>query len=374
MREQQGVQLEGTTFDERWLIVDLENNENRIAHTDVFCDRRRPCITLPGPDMTRRFEFKLLPGETDAALLAPDMVQHLLASHGADPRATIRRKTVSRFHARVAQHWSFGRVTLAGDAAHLTPPFAGQGMNSGIRDAHNVAWKLSAVLRGLAGPKLLESYEQERKDHIWQMVNLALRMGRVMSPPSWLNGVLTQAGFMALNLVPSARDYVAQMKYKPPPRFHAGFLLPDGKGRHSIVGRMLQQPMVRTAAGSSVLLDEVLGDRFTLLLRTASPAEDFGQLGQPVWDALAVRRVAILPQDSAVPTGWASGDAVVELGDALSRALARYDRHALLLRPDHYVAAAIPLAAPEQTAKAMQALLDSTWPSNPAHQATRQAA
>ena len=230
------------------------------------------------------------------------------------------------------------------------------------------------MLRGLAGPKLLESYEQERKDHIWQMVNLALRMGRVMSPPSWLNGVLTQAGFMALNLVPPARDYVAQMKYKPPPRFHAGFLLQDGKGRHSIVGRMLPQPMVRTAAGSSVLLDEVLGGRFTLLLRTASPAEDFAHLRQPVWDTLAVRRVALLPQDAALPTGWAGGEAVVEFDGALSRALARYDRHALLLRPDHYVAAAIPLAAPGQSAKAVQALLASTWPSNPADQTTHQAA
>ena len=102
------------------------------------------------------------------------------------------------------------------------------------------------------------------------MIRLALRMGRIMSPPSWLNGVLTQAGFLALNLVPPARDYVAQMKYKPPPRFHAGFLLPDGKGRHSFVGRLLPQPMVRTADGQSVLLDEVLGNRFTLLLRSAS--------------------------------------------------------------------------------------------------------
>ncbi len=361
VREQQGVQLEGTTFDERWLIVDLENNENRITHTEVFCDRRRPCITLPGPERTRRFEFKLLPDETDAALLAPDSVQRLLATHGADPRATIRRKTVYRFHARVAPRWSFGRVLLAGDAAHLTPPFAGQGMNSGIRDAHNLAWKLAAVLRGLAGPKLLDSYEQERKDHIWQMVNLALRMGRIMSPPSWLNGALTQAGFMALNLVPPARDYLAQMKYKPAPRFHAGFLLPDGKGRHSLVGRMLPQPMVRTADGSSFLLDEVLGNRFSLLLRTANPAADFASLRQPVWDALGVGRVAVLPQDGALQACGPGWKAVAELDSSLSQALGRYDRHALLLRPDHFVAAAIPLAAPNSAARAVEVLLASTW-------------
>ena len=295
VREQLGVQLEGTTFDERWLIVDLENNENTTEHTQVFCDRRRPCITLPGPDRTRRFEFKLLPGETDAELLAPDTVAELIRSHGADPVATLRRKVVYRFHARVAPRWSFGRVLLAGDAAHLTPPFAGQGMNSGIRDAHNLAWKLAAVVQGSVGPGLLDSYEQERKDHVWQMIGLAMRMGRIMSPPSWLNGVATQAGLLALNLVPPARDYVTQMKYKPPPRFHHGFLLPDGRGRHSVVGRLLPQPMVRTAAGTSVLLDEVLGNRFVLLLRTADPAAGFARLAHPVWDRLGARRVALLP-------------------------------------------------------------------------------
>ena len=212
VREKLGIKLEGTTFSERWLIVDLENNGNRIKHTEVFCDKRRPCITLPGPDQTRRFEFKLLAGEKDEDLLEQKTVERLLAAHGADPNATLRRKTVYRFHARVAPRWREGRVFLAGDAAHLTPPFAGQGMNSGIRDALNLSWKLAAVLQGAAGPGLLDSYEQERKDHCWQMINLALRMGRVMSPKTWAHGVVTQSAFRLLNMWPAARDYIAQMK------------------------------------------------------------------------------------------------------------------------------------------------------------------
>ena len=361
VREQQGVHLEGTTFDERWLIVDLENNENTTEHTQVFCDRRRPCITLPGPDRTRRFEFKLLPGETDADLLQPETVQHLISSHGADPAATIKRTVVYRFHARVAPRWSFGRVLLAGDAAHLTPPFAGQGMNSGIRDAHNLAWKLAAVVGGAIGPGLLDTYEQERKDHIWQMIGLALRMGRIMAPPSWLEGVLTQGSLLALNLVPPARDYVAQMKFKPPPRFHAGFLLPDGKGRRSVVGRLLPQPLVQQADGSTALLDEVLGTRFTLLLRTADPARDFARLAHPVWDRLGVRRVAVMPQGAALTrdAGWV---AVSETDGALGRALSLYGGCALLLRPDHYVAAAVPLASPDAAAEAVATMLAATWP------------
>ncbi len=359
VREQQGVHLEGTTFDERWLIVDLENHENTTEHTKVFCDRRRPCITLPGPDGTRRFEFKLLPGETDAALLAPATIAELMRTHGADPAATIRRKVVYRFHGRVAPRWRFGpvllgRVLLAGDAAHLTPPFAGQGMNSGIRDAHNLAWKLAAVLDGTAGPGLLDSYEAERKDHVWQMIGLALRMGRIMSPPSWLHGAATQTALRALKLVPPARDYVAQMKYKPPPRFHAGFVVPDGRGRRSVVGRLLPQPMVRTADGGTVLLDEVLGNGFTLLLCGAT--RGFAGLAHPVWDRLLVQRLAVLP-DGAVP----GEGSVSEVGGSLAQALSRYRDCALLVRPDHYVAAAVPLASPDGVAGAVAAMLTDTW-------------
>ena len=359
VREQQGVQLEGTTFEERWLILDLEDNENTVTHTEVFCDRRRPCITLPGPDRTRRYEFKLLPGETDADLLDSAMVAKLLSTHGADPAATLRRKVVYRFHARVAPRWSFGRVFLAGDAAHLTPPFAGQGMNSGIRDAQNLAWKLAAVLDGRAGPGLLDTYEQERSDHIWQMIGLALRMGRVMSPPSWLRGALTQAGFMALNVWPPARDYVQQMKYKPPPRFNAGFLVPDGKGRRSIVGRLLPQPMVRLADGREALLDELLGNRFALLLPSGQPSS-LARLRHPVWDRLGASRVALVPHGA--PAAPADGIEVAALaGGALDGVAADYAGHALLLRPDHYVAATVPLAGADPAAQAVEDLLAASW-------------
>ncbi len=361
VREQQGVSLEGTTFDERWLIVDLENNENTTKHTEVFCDRRRPCITLPGPDRTRRFEFKLLPGEMDADLLDPATVDQLLRTHGANPAATLRRKVVYRFHARVAPRWSFGRVFLAGDAAHLTPPFAGQGMNSGIRDAQNLAWKLKAVLDGRAGPGLLATYEQERKDHIWQMVHLALRMGRVMSPPSWLEGLLTQAGFLALKAWPPARDYVAQMKYKPPPRFGAGFLVPDGKGRASLIGRLLPQPMVR-ADGRDILLDEVIGLRFALLMRGADAPAALARLRAPVWDELGVVRVAVLPagMGSAAPVP-AGMTVVTEASAELAGAARPYDGCALLLRPDHYVAAAVPVADAGGAERAVAALVASGY-------------
>ena len=365
VREQLRIQLEGTTFDERWLILDLENNENATKHTEVFCDKRRPCITLPGPGRTRRFEFKLLPGEKDEDLLNNATVERLLRAHGADTRSAVRRKVVYRFHARVAPRWSSGRVFLAGDAAHLTPPFAGQGMNSGVRDAHNLAWKLAAVLRRRAGPGLLDTYESERKDHIWQMIRLALRMGKVMSPRTWLSGFITQTAFLALTIWPPARDYVAQMKYKPPPRFHAGFLVPDAKSvRKTLVGRLIPQPTVTTQDGRGVLLDEALGQGFVLLARTAHPLRDFGKLTQPIWDRLGAARVAVLP--AGAQTRAVQGVVLVhEIDRALADALIAYQNCALLLRPDHYVAATIPFADPDGAAKAVEALLARTWTEKP---------
>jgi 3-(3-hydroxy-phenyl)propionate hydroxylase len=348
VRAIQGVQLAGTSFDERWLIVDLEDCEHTTRHTKVFCDIRRPCITLPGPDRTRRYEFKLLPGETEAQLLDPATIARLLRDHDADPAATIRRTVVYRFHARVAPRWSFGRrVFLAGDAAHLTPPFAGQGMNSGLRDAQNLAWKLAAVLDGRAGPALLDSYETERRDHVWQMINLALRMGRIMAPRSALHGAVTRGVFRTLNLWPPARDYVAQMKYKPKPRFAEGFLVPDGRGARSTpVGRLFPQPRVVTGDGPR-LLDDVLGNRFALVAR--DPAS-LAALRHPLLDRLGVVRVALLPQ-GATPVG----DAVTL--DGPDDPLAGHENEALLLRPDHYVAAALPFADPAPVLARLERLL-----------------
>jgi len=360
VREIQGVALSGTTFDERWLIVDLENNVNTITHTEVFCDSRRPCITLPGPDNTRRFEFKLLPGETDAAMLDSTVVGELIRGHGADPAARIVRKVVYRFHARVAPQWRFGRVFLAGDAAHLTPPFAGQGMNSGIRDVQNLAWKLAAVLAGQAGPGLLDSYEAERRDHVWQMVYLALRMGRVMSPRNRLHGLLVQSAFRSLKLWPAAADYVAQMKYKPKPRFTAGFIVAYGKRRQDLVGRLLPQPVIADAQGERHRLDDVLGRGFVLLIRGERAETRFAGLRQPIWDRLGVARIALLPA-GAVATHAEGVTTIFETEEGLSDALRRCTDHALLLRPDRFVAAVIPLSDPGRIVAEIDRLVECTW-------------
>jgi 3-(3-hydroxy-phenyl)propionate hydroxylase len=149
VREQLGIQLTGSTYDEKWLIVDLLERNSAFRHTRTYCDPARPAIRLPGPDGTLRYEFMLHEGEDPDEMLDEARVRGWIhAREPADARLPITRKVVYAFHARVASRWKAGRVLLAGDAAHLTPPFAGQGMNSGVRDAANLAWKLAAVVQG----------------------------------------------------------------------------------------------------------------------------------------------------------------------------------------------------------------------------------
>lgn len=157
-----GIAMRGDTYQQRWLIVDICGTKEEYHHTRVFCDPARPGITLPGPNGTRRFEFMVHANEDDEAIRSEESVRNLIAAVGPDREAPIRRRVVYTFHARIAERWRSGRVFLAGDAAHLSPPFAGQGMNSGVRDSHNLSWKLAAVLRGVLGDGVLDSYEQER--------------------------------------------------------------------------------------------------------------------------------------------------------------------------------------------------------------------
>jgi 3-(3-hydroxy-phenyl)propionate hydroxylase len=172
-------------FDEPWLVVDaqVKRPERMPALNLQICDPARPttCV-LMGPGR-HRWEFMIRPGEDAQAFLDDALIAKLMSSWVNDGDVEIDRKAVYRFHGLVAKDWRRGRVILAGDAAHQTPPFAGQGMCSGIRDAVNIAWKLGAVLRGEAGEGLLDTYQTEREPHVRAVTETAIAMGRVVCMP-----------------------------------------------------------------------------------------------------------------------------------------------------------------------------------------------
>jgi len=342
VRKTLGIAMSGSTFRERWLIVDLENSPSPSPHTKVYSNPKRPCIALPGPVNTRRYEFMLHDHETDAEMLTSGMIAHLMQTHEAAPQSRVVRKTVYTFHARLAEQWSNGRVLLAGDAAHLTPPFAGQGMNSGLRDANNLAWKLAAVTRGQLGPKLLASYEPERRDHAWAMIEFALNMGQVIAPKSPFKAWAIENAFRVLSLVPKARDYIAQMKFKPPPRFAQGFIVPDGEGaRQTLVGRLFPQPRI-----GGDLLDDRLGEGFSLVVRSPRADAVTARLAGAPWNKLKARVVA-MPLDAG------------------GARLARFNDHVFLLRPDRYVAACMKVDDLDREAAKVAALVAGTFSPSP---------
>lgn len=180
VREALGITLEDYHFDEPWLVVDtIPQDPGKLPSVNLqICDPARPttCV-LMGPGC-HRWEFMLLPGEDATTALADGFVEALLAPW--DVEVSIQRKAVYRFHGLIAQSWRVGNILLAGDSAHQMPPFAGQGMCSGIRDAANLGWKLAAVLNNGASPDLLDTYQPERDRSVRDYIELAIAMGRVV--------------------------------------------------------------------------------------------------------------------------------------------------------------------------------------------------
>ena len=354
VRRALGIEMSGSTFQERWLIIDLAKTNDPTRDTKVFCNPARPAISLPGPHGTRRFEFMLHDQESDGDALDPDNIRRWLSLYGNDDASALVRKTVYTFHARVAERWSAGRIFLAGDAAHLSPPFAGQGMNSGIRDAHNLAWKFAAVVWGELGPGLLETYEPERRPHAWEMIRLAVRMGRVMMPRNAQAAFGMAVGFRALSFFPAIRDYFAEMKYKPKPRFHQGFLIPSS---HPWIGRLFPQPTVQTEFGGR-LLDDILGSGFACIAPPGTSPSLFDKLPASFLKPLNVRRVAILAStdSAAAPEGV---EAVIDVRAELPKTSGLF-----LLRPDRYIAAFLPAHALASEQQELKRLVAATWSSS----------
>lgn len=351
-----GIEMSGSTAPQKWLVVDVVDDDLDAPYSAVYCDPERPVLMVPLPYAHRRFEFKLLPGEDEVALTDPARVlRELVAPRypaGSHPR--VLRSTVYWHHSRTAERFRDRRVFLAGDAAHMQPPFFGQGMNSGIRDATNLAWKLAFVLGGHGGEALLDTYDSERRAHASTMVQFATRMGELYSPRNRLTERARDLAFRGAQKIPGARDYILQMKYKPMPRYVQGAVLPyTGPVADAPVGTMFGQPDVETVDGSRVKLDDVLGTSFAVLGLHLDPEALLGPEARAWWRASGARFVHVLaPRGGTGPEpgerrkrstdeGAAGSSVQVEDVDGGLRdwMLRRPGDDVIVLRPDRYVAA-----------------------------------
>jgi 3-(3-hydroxy-phenyl)propionate hydroxylase len=341
VRDLIGVKLEGSTDAARWLVVDMRDDDLDSPYSSVFTHRHRPRMSIPLPYGHRRFEFRLLPEERDEDVIRPpDLERRLEAFYPSGPRrASVLRARVYRHHSRLADRFRVGRAFLAGDAAHLQPPFFGQGMNSGLRDATNLAWKLAAVTKGVADARLLDSYESERRDHARKMVAVATMFGRLYAPGSRIAEFARDAFFRLVQRLPQLRDYVLQMKFKPMPRYTEGFvLLDDAKG--SLVGRMFMQPLIETADHRHVRLDDVLGPWFAIVGIGRDPSAAISADAKSFWQSIGGKFVEVRPSRSGVGAGQSDVETVEDVMGAFRdwRRLHPRVRY-VILRPDRYVAA-----------------------------------
>lgn len=195
VRKACGIAFEDLGFEEPWLVVDvLVDDPSRLPAANLqICDPARPTTCVLMGEGRHRWEFMILPGESPEQVSAPANVEHLLAPWDVAGAVRIERIAVYTFRARIAEQWRMGRVLLVGDAAHQTPPFAGQGMCSGLRDAANLAWKLAAVTKGEASAVLLDTYQPERAPNLRATIEMAIMMGRMVCITSrwgaWLRDV-----------------------------------------------------------------------------------------------------------------------------------------------------------------------------------------
>jgi 3-(3-hydroxy-phenyl)propionate hydroxylase len=305
VREAAGIRLADLQFDEPWLVIDaLIGPHHTLPRANYqICDPARPTTCLPLGPGRHRWEFMMRPGETAETVLDDSFIRPLLAPWGAED-IEIDRKAVYRFHGLVADRWRAGRVLLAGDSAHQMPPFAGQGMCSGIRDAANLAWKLADVLQGRAGPDLLDSYQLEREPNVRTYIELSIAMGRVVCTQDPEQARARDKAMLAAR----AAGRPALPPAAPPPL--TGPAIQSGA---AAAGEIFPQA-VSVDGDMTVRLDDVLGAGPWLISNVAPVASDVQIKAVVTSDP----RLALFRNDL---DGW----------------LTKHGADAVLVRPDRYV-------------------------------------
>ncbi|MDX6741650.1 bifunctional 3-(3-hydroxy-phenyl)propionate/3-hydroxycinnamic acid hydroxylase [Actinocorallia sp. A-T 12471] len=333
-RAQLNIGYEGRTFEDRWVVIDTEMIEPWPGHDRLrfHCDPARPAVDCPTPLGHHRWEFPILPGEDETELVSDAAIARLLSRYGiTEKNVKILRATVYSHHVRFAARFRVGRVFLAGDAAHAMPPWIGQGMAAGVRDAANLCWKLSAVLRGELPESVLDSYETERKPHVKGVTRRAVLVGRTITERRTAVTRVRDPLGRAISRFPALTRLTQGALWIPAAHYPAGFLA--GR-RTGATGWMLPQPVVLDGSGAKKRLDDALGSGWLVLhARTATP--------QDAWTRLGVRSVTVLPSGSA-----AAENAVVDETGVLLAWLDRRGTASAVLRPDGYVYAAAAKGAP----------------------------
>lgn len=316
------VDLDDLDFEEPWLVVDAEvegdvrfpslsgvpEAANLQLLSVMMCDPKRPATIVPGRGNHRRWEFMLLPGEDDQAMMEPHKVAELVSPWLAGVEHRIVRAATYRFHGLIAKHWQVGNVFLAGDAAHQTPPFFGQGMCHGLRDVANLSWKMAMVAEGRAPEGLLDTYQCERDPHVRAVISAAVEAGRYICE---LDAAAAQARDAAMRERAKQAGHSTAAALIPP--ILQGIVAP---GQPRVAERFIQ-PSVDMDTRRQ-LLDDVIGGGWRLF------AVD-GESAEAARSAAADFDIAVIDASKLADNGM------------VSAWLAARSARAVLVRPDFYV-------------------------------------
>lgn len=355
IRELTGIPMEDLGFTERWLVVDIraEGGLDTWDGVEQVCDPARAATFMQVTGDRYRWEFRLLDGEDEACLITPAALGELLrpwTGRGDLAGLEVVRSASYTFRARLATCFQTGRVFLLGDAAHLTPPFIGQGLAAGLRDADNLTWKLAQVLTGKAGADLLASYDTERRPHARAMVKKAVQVGWAMTGGQDRAAAVRRIALAAAVRSKHVREAMASTAT---PRLKAGALqpaprlLPSGIPAALRPGGLIPNPLVQAGDGPPVRLDAILAGRTAVLTaRRPGPA----LTGFCRRHGLALVRISSTPGTQALQapggpgtqhdTGWTDVRLASGTPPAGMRALAAKPALTVIVRPDRVIATA----------------------------------
>lgn len=307
VRQTMGAEFTDLGFDAHWIVVDVRPNDIStlpVPDAAQWCNPDRPTTIVPSGVAMRRWEFMAKPGEDPQELVKPENVWGLLSQWIKPDEGELIRSAAYNFRSLIARGWRKNRMMIAGDAAHLMPPFMGQGMCSGLRDAWGLAWKLDRVLSGKAPASLLDSYEAERASHVEVVIRMSMELGKIVCEADPEAARIRDEAFLS-------------GKVPPPPAFPG--LMAGLLSKTLLAGTLSPHDEIEQN-GQVQRLDQITGSSFTLLT-----------LGVP---SDAVRSRAAQFGAAIIPLG---GSGARDVAGRISGFMTEAGAQTIIVRPDFYI-------------------------------------
>lgn len=334
VRKRLNVAFSGDSYSEQWMDVQarVKRPLKMSPHFQFVCLPERPGVRCPCPGGFYRWEWRINPGENPEEMLRPENIWKVLGADGiTEDDVEIARTWSYTFHVRKCQQWRVGRVMMVGDAAHVMPPFAGQGCSGAFRDAANLIWKIEAVLRGRADESLLDTYQAEREPHHDAMSAAAVRIGRIVMPPNRLTARIRDTALRLVQKVPGVERALSVAVLRPAP-LTDGFLHLDGKDdKTSAVGHLIKAVTVAQPGVSLGPIDDALGKGWAIL-GLGVDIDSIPENVRAAWKRFEPRYLTVRSGTSVVADG--------EIGDPTGQLYEWMTKHKcrmVIVRPDRYV-------------------------------------